>query len=222
LKALIIRHRYFFFPVLLTLITGFLLVFIYDKASLHIAFNTFHAPALDLFFKFLTYLGDGWMVLVLSIVFLFIRYRYVMIFLISNLFITLVVQISKKLIFTDALRPVAFFEDLYDLYLVPGVDIHSHHSFPSGHAATAFGIFMMLTLVSRKASIHVTWAILAVITAFSRVYLSQHFLVDICVGALIGIIITFTTYHYFNIFVPRRLNGSLLDMFYRKNGPKPS
>jgi len=209
LKALFHRNRFFFWPALIILAAWLLVVLWFDKAGIHLAINAFHYPQLDIFFKYLTYFGDGWMVLCLSIVLLFVKYRYTAIFLVSNMLITLVVQISKKLIFVDYPRPRAFFDSLHELYFVPGVEVHSLHSFPSGHAATAFGIFLMLTMITRMHSLHILWILLAVLTAFSRVYLSQHFLADILAGALIGTIITFLTFYYFNIFVPNRLEGSL-------------
>jgi membrane-associated phospholipid phosphatase len=62
------------------------------------------------------------------------------------------------------------------------------HSFPSGHSASAFALFFSLAHITRQRSWEVFWLIMAVAVSYSRVYLSQHFLIDILGGSLIGII----------------------------------
>jgi undecaprenyl-diphosphatase len=57
-------------------------------------------------------------------------------------------------------------------------------SFPSGHAATAFGAAVALALLVPRLR---WWAIgLATLVALSRVYLGMHFTADVAAGALLG------------------------------------
>jgi len=70
---------------------------------------------------------------------------------------------------------------------VDGIKILSHHSFPSGHSATAFAFCFCIAFFVKKRIIQFFLFILAFLIGFSRVYLSQHFFVDVLFGSLIGI-----------------------------------
>jgi membrane-associated phospholipid phosphatase len=114
-----------------------------------------------------------------------------------------VLQILKHLI--DMPRPASAFEHYPDmaLPLVEGVNMHHSNSFPSGHASTFFvfctccALFLAYRHRSRvkqesrrklilfDASL-LLLLVLAALGAYSRVYLSQHFLSDVCVGSIIG------------------------------------
>lgn len=63
---------------------------------------------------------------------------------------------------------------------------HSNSSFPSSHAANAFALAWILGVRWRR-GIPVFFA-LALLIAFSRMYLNRHFLSDVVAGALIGAI----------------------------------
>jgi undecaprenyl-diphosphatase len=58
-------------------------------------------------------------------------------------------------------------------------------SFPSGHAANAFAGAYVLSAVAEEPAI--LWWGLAIVIAYSRVYLGVHYPLDVAVGGLIGI-----------------------------------
>ncbi|MBK7084793.1 MAG: phosphatase PAP2 family protein [Flavobacteriales bacterium] len=82
-----------------------------------------------------------------------------------------------------------------DLYLVDGVTMHHHFSFPSGHATAAFSMCLALAVIDGQRRTGWAWALLACILAFSRVYLSQHFTEDVLAGALVGTGTAVVVYH---------------------------
>ncbi len=202
---------------LVLFVTGIFFVVSYSKADLHLIINQWHTGFFDIFFKYVTFLGNGWMVLALFLVFLLIKTRYAVIFLTGNFLITLLVQGTKHLIFPHALRPVAYFKGVHVLHLIPGVAMYSYNSFPSGHAATAFGIFVMLIFITKNRILKFLWLVIALLTAYSRIYLSQHFMVDILAGSLTGAIVMFLTVYYFNRYFRGFYNYPILYRLSHKN-----
>lgn len=171
-------------------------VFAFDKLTLHKSINEFNTPFLDIFFKYATYLGDGIIFGLLIIIFLFVQKRMAYIFMVSGLLTLVVTHFFKKIIFEGVPRPVAVIGEEH-LHLVEGVKIALTNSFPSGHTTTAFTVFTILCLYVVKPSYQYLCLSLAILAGFSRVYLSQHFLVDVVVGSLLGIAIGFLSMSFF-------------------------
>ncbi len=169
------------------LVIGFGFHFIYGKGQTHLMINEYHSGFGDFFFKHVTYLGDGIAFPVLIIACLFLKFRWSLYFLASALLTLLAIYLTKQMFFHGIPRPLAFFEDSYNLYLVEGVKIHRNNSFPSGHTTTAFAVFTLLILIIKNNFLKFTFALLAIIAGFSRIYLSQHFLIDVLAGAVLGI-----------------------------------
>jgi undecaprenyl-diphosphatase len=68
-------------------------------------------------------------------------------------------------------------------------------SFPSGHAATAFGVATFAALLRRR-----WWPLAflgATVTSFSRVYLGQHYPTDVIGGAILGTAVAAVVYGCF-------------------------
>ncbi len=202
MKEFFRQNRLVLVLYLLFLIPGGIVVLIIPKAEIHLFINQFHNTFFDFFFKNLTWLGSGWMVMVLFLILLIRHKRESLIFLSGNLVITLFIQGLKHLVFPEMLRPVAYFKDLHSLYLIPGEAMHFYNSFPSGHSATAFGIFIILIYLVKKPWVKPASLILAMLIAFSRVYLSQHFFMDILAGSFIGTFGMGFTIYLFNRYYP--------------------
>jgi membrane-associated phospholipid phosphatase len=64
----------------------------------------------------------------------------------------------------------------------------SSYSFPSGHTATAFCIYLILCLLMKKKWWVFIGFIIAALIGYSRIYLAQHFPVDVGGGIIIAII----------------------------------
>ena len=177
----------FNFTYLLVLIISIFSLFYWDKTQIHFFINQLHNQYLNIFFKYITYLGSGWTLVIIMLA-LAIKYKTKAGgLLLSSLLFTFIVQILKHSI--NEFRPVKYFELFHpdiQLYIVEGVKIHYNNSFPSGHTATAFAIFFFLAFLTDKKLLQISFAILALLIGFSRIYLSQHFLLDIVVGSLIG------------------------------------
>ncbi len=160
----------------------------FSKETISIWLNAWHTPFLDHFFYYITYLGDG-LVFVPVLIFLLFRSYSLSAFFASFVVVEaiLVQLVLKKGIFAHLDRPSAYIPNFEQLHQVVGVHLHGLHTFPSGHTQSIFLVITFLALVIKKStSINLLLVAIAIFTALSRVYLLQHFFIDIWFGALIG------------------------------------
>jgi membrane-associated phospholipid phosphatase len=93
----------------------------------------------------------------------------------------------------DRPRPIVYFEKHASQ---TEADIHivgkpwRRHSFPSGHAATAFAAATILVALYGVGRFYLSF-LPALLVAYSRVYMGVHFPFDTLAGALIGIGVVF-------------------------------
>ena len=135
-----------------------------------------------------TYLAEGWMwIPYLMIVGWFLKKDKTIIiycFAIS----TLLTQIPKLIFFPNITRPIASGIDPNLIHKVEGVVMHQLSSFPSGHTATAFTIFLLTIYLFDHKKMVLMGLIYAMLCAYSRVYLGQHFPLDLGGGILVAIL----------------------------------
>ncbi len=173
-----------------------------NKFLLHLEINTIvnRYMVLDLFFKYITYLGDGAFVIIVSILLLLYNIRLGIALLFSYALSSIISSALKHFVFAEVFRPSFIFqwEIPHVLRKVDGVDLYIHNSFPSGHATAAFSFFIILSFFHKQIWQKVIFLTLACLAAFSRVYLSQHFLMDITAGAFLGSTVAhFVGYYFF-------------------------
>lgn len=174
------------------IVIGITLLILGDKINSHMFVNATHTEIQDLLFTWITYAGDGNVVVVASILLVILFWKKyglsVLVFASLNLIlVAAVVQTLKHVVYHDAYRPLKFIGKEI-LYLVPGIEVHTDNSFPSGHTTAAFAFFAFVALLWHKQKwVQVVGAIAAVLAGYSRIYLSQHFLEDVVAGASIGI-----------------------------------
>lgn len=194
---------------LLLLSTGIFFVLNYDKKDIHLRLNSLvgFAPV-DYFFFAITYLGDGALAFFMLLAIIVINVRAGIYATVSFLCASLTSNILKRMFFDDVNRPFFVFNYFtnHKLKLIEGVDIHIHNSFPSGHATQAFAILMCLVFFLNKPALKWLFFLLAVFTAYSRVHLSQHWLVDVCAGSMVGVF--FSTIFYV-VFIHRNILETL-------------
>jgi membrane-associated phospholipid phosphatase len=200
LKALI-KHNivYILLYIILLSFVGYILLNI-DKVPLQREMNTYVGNSfLDLFLAYVTHLGDGLFAVLIALVFLFKNVRVSLYILFSYAGAGVVSYVLKHLIYYEVYRPHFVFQYYVrePLKLVEGVDVVAFHSFPSGHALSAFALFFCLLFVSRNHFSKIIFFSLAVLAAYSRVHLSQHWLIDIYVGSIIGVCFSILFYVLF-------------------------
>lgn len=185
-------RRETFILYLLFFILSVVLISVFDKRSLHTMMNRYNCNFFDVFFKYATFLGDGVMFGVCTIIFFFVKKRLALVFTISGVLTLVLTYLLKKVMFKGMPRPAEFI-GIENLHIVDGVKMAFWNTFPSGHTMTAFAIFSILCFYFGKCISQYVWVTFAIIAALSRVYLSQHFLIDVFVGSIIGVCIGFVS-----------------------------
>jgi membrane-associated phospholipid phosphatase len=172
------------------LIVGGIFLAFFTRTELHLYSNDWHTTFGNWIFAYLTYLGDGWAFIILILILAVRSYKVGIFALLALLSTTFVVQMLKNFVFHEVARPSKYFESKYTLNFVEGIDLHSFHSFPSGHTATAFSIFLILTFLTKNKYLGLLFFIAAISASFSRIYLQQHFFIDTYFGSLIAVSVT--------------------------------
>lgn len=172
----------------LVLVLGVLLLLSHDKIPLQLQTNALHLDAMDAAMPTITWLGDGFFALALGLVFvLFVHRKLGWWLLIANGLSAIIAQFAKRALFPDAMRPYYYLKNHPDFYTIPDFLYYEFHSFPSGHTTTAFALATVLSLhYAGKLWVQILCLVFACLVGFSRTYLSQHFLVDVLAGSLLG------------------------------------
>jgi membrane-associated phospholipid phosphatase len=182
-----IKHaNWFFYGTALLLVLGFVFICICGKSNSFFLLNSFHHPVLDYFFILFTNLGDGIIALVfcvLAIVF-YRKKLYALSLFYAFIISGLIAQVLKRMV--DAPRPKLYFANGEYTQFITGIKIATQHSFPSGHTATAFAIATVIMIVMKSRKWQIQILAVATLVGYSRIYLGQHFLLDVLVGAIIG------------------------------------
>lgn len=180
------------FTVLFFVFAALLSIFLFyvAKGDVVLWINLHHEPTWDLFFKYWTWLGDGIILALLLVFFVFYNYYYAAVTVVAIIFQSIVISVLKRWLFAGLERPLAFFGDDVNLNLVEGVNVHMVNTFPSGHTATAFSVFALLALAFaiRRFWLSAFLFIMALLVGVSRIYLIQHFFVDVYAGSWIGML----------------------------------
>lgn len=184
-------------------IVGAIVFYSLGKEDAHLVLNGYHSPYLDLFFKYVTHVGHGFVPIIVFHLLLFVRYSWALGFGVSSLVMGIVVQTLKRSVFAGDHRPAMLFSE-GGLPQIEGVDLMLHHSFPSGHSATGFCLCLMLAFFSKQKWANYFFMVLALLIAFSRVYISQHFIQDTVVGSWIGLVLALLGYVF--IIHPAEMN----------------
>ncbi|WP_207422425.1 phosphatase PAP2 family protein [Desertivirga brevis] len=191
MKKRFIRFFYeqqsFFFAFATFCILGIILQLSFNQEQIFLYINRHHCAFFDRFFLFYTWLGDGLFVVFISLLLSFYKFRYSILSLMAYLYSSLIAQLLKYQFSFP--RPLKYFEGKESLHLISGLDVHSYKSFPSGHSVSALALAIILAYISPNKRLGGLIFIVYLIAAFSRVYLAEHFFMDIFAGAFLGVVL---------------------------------
>ena len=162
------------------------MLMINGKVACFSSLNGYHPYWLNVFFINYTFIGDGLFAIVLiALMYIYFkRKQQGLAMLVSFIISGLVTQIIKNLV--NSPRPKLYFETGQYFHFIDGVSLANNSSFPSGHTATAFAIATVLVIMINNKKIQLSILLAAVLVGYSRIYLAQHFLLDVVIGSIIG------------------------------------
>lgn len=143
-----------------------------------------HGPEMDSFFKFYTQLAE-WPIIVMALLLVFRRFRM------AGLMLGLVFALQGLVVQGLKLwinRPRPFIRFPGEVREIKGLVLSHWNGFPSGHTAAAF-FSVGLIIMSMHSKYRTIWfqvlcMTFAYLIGYSRVYLCQHSVEDVLVGAL--------------------------------------
>ena len=186
-KNILSENRRYYYAYLFLCIACLGLQFAFTQFDITLFVNSYHHSFLDVFFSFYTDLGDGLFAATIVLMVVLFKRKYWLLSIACVFLPTLVTQLLKHFFFSDFQRPSLLMRNFSQLHYADGVFINELNSFPSGHATQAFALFTFVALIIpfRKYQLLILFA--AVLVAFSRIYLLQHFFQDVLAGSFIGL-----------------------------------
>ncbi|AMR34322.1 hypothetical protein A0256_24145 [Mucilaginibacter sp. PAMC 26640] len=190
LRFVLNKIKYFFIPYLIMLIICVAVKIEYDRETVYHTVNAIHNHIADYLAPYITDIGDGLTVVVLSAILVLFNYRRAFLLFSSFLLTAIVAQALKYCI--NMPRPGTYFNGRMEgIYLVKGVYIIGGiQSFPSGHTVTAFSAAVTITYLLKNKFWGMALLIVAILVGYSRMYLSEHFFEDVTAGSAIGTFVT--------------------------------
>lgn len=190
--------------LILIAVLGLALIYI-PKDQLHLLLCNRHTPARDIFYRYYTHVAEWFPYVVCIAVLLFGRIGDGVFASAAMLLSALFTQIVKHIVVAP--RPLTWFSEHFpsiQLPMVDGVKMNLWYSFPSGHTTSFFALaFVASIFITSKLSsssrlssclVQLVLVLLATLGGYSRIYLSQHFALDVFAGALVGTLITLVCY----------------------------
>jgi membrane-associated phospholipid phosphatase len=188
-KDVLYKIRYLFIPYIVLLCACLGVKVLYTRPQIFFAVNGIHSDLADKIEPYITHIGDGYTVIVISLVLLLYNYRASFLMITSYAATALTAQILKYSF--DAPRPRIYFKDqLAQIHFVKGLYVLAVHSFPSGHTVTAFSAGVVITYLAKDKGWGIVLLFIALMVGYSRMYLSQHFFEDVLAGSVIGVLVT--------------------------------
>lgn len=193
-----LRTKALLLPYSVILICALCIKIAYTKEDIYFFINQLHFNAGDIIFPYLTELGNITTVVVLCLLLTFVSYRSSLLLATSQI-VTVLVNVPLKEFFL-APRPKLYFESsVLPIYYVPNVEVLANHfSFPSGHTVCAFTSAMVLTYIAPRRRYGYLFLTGALLVAYSRMYMSQHFFEDVTAGSFVAVFVTFCWIAWFN------------------------
>ena len=173
-----------------------------DFAILDFIQANIRSPFLDAIMSFITYLGEGGILWIILAIVMICAKKY------RREGFTVAAALILCLIFCNILiKNIVARTRPFDIntMIEPIISLPTDYSFPSGHTTAAFAAATALLLCKNR-RFGIPTLIIAILIAFSRLYLYVHFPSDVLAGMILGAILAFAAYRIVNKIYEKRKN----------------
>jgi len=180
---------YFLIPMVLTAVVYLSMYFYLGPLESSMLIHQAHNPFLDGAYTFFTKLGE-WLGVIVLLVVLLINRAYIWIAFSAGMLglIGLVSYLLKIHLYPNSPRPRKLLANDDLIHMLEWIHVNSEHSFPSGHTLMAVTCATILAFYFRSNyKILLALWIFASLAGLSRVYLFQHFFIDVGTSILIAL-----------------------------------
>jgi membrane-associated phospholipid phosphatase len=197
LRSVISTNRIFYAGFAIVWLAGLLIQLSFAQFGISSFINGLHTSLGDVVMTYTTYAGDGFFLVFIGILISFLNRKYWLVTLLSLTIPSAITQLLKHFVFADSHRPAVLMSDIPGLHYVEGVFINQFNSFPSGHTTAAFSLYTLIALLQHRKNMGWMWVVIAASVAVSRVYLLQHFWIDILAGSILAVVQVTFIYTFF-------------------------
>lgn len=199
-KDLILRIYPVFVIYFIYIFIGLALTQYFGRDQLHLMINQFHIKPLDYFFDYYTEIGTSGLFIFLIIYTIFKSNWITLGYLIGTEIIAGTINlIIKKTFFKAVYRPAYYFQQKQiNLYLIDNYKMQEVYTFPSGHSLMAIVIAMTMCTMTQNRGFQFLFILNFVVIAYSRMYLSKHFMIDTIGGATLAFFTFIFVYYLLN------------------------
>jgi len=164
--------------------------FTMGKNEFFLLLNNDLGSVADYFFAIFTNAGDASLWVVALLITLFALKQKKLWPLLVNGFVisTILTQVCKYFIVPNELRPYKAIPDKAAIHHVLFIQPLNLSSFPSGHTATAFSIYLIFCLLLPGRWWLWVGLLYGLLVGYSRVYLAQHFPLDVAAGIIVSVV----------------------------------
>lgn len=220
-----IRNQNVFIGLSLMLVIALGLALVYiPKGELHLLLCDRHTPARDIFYRYYTHVAEWFPYIVCVALLLFSRIGDGAFASAAMLGSALTTQLFKHIFVAP--RPFTWFAEQMphiQLPLVDGVTMNHWFSFPSGHTTSFFSLAFVLSIIATRyfsgkqsnsqsekgwysflaITVQLLLFVAAALGGYSRIYLCQHFALDVFAGVVVGVGITIICLAIFNRYMDK-------------------
>ncbi|MFT4645524.1 MAG: membrane-associated phospholipid phosphatase [Planctomycetota bacterium] len=191
------KHKFFLLPFILWLLIGSIVLSLIQKGDLVLWFNDNRFIFGNFYFTVASAFAEWQFILFFLFIVAYEKIGNLFILALTWAFTGIVAQSLKRLF--DMPRPAGFYKDLdVNLNFINDDRLYYANSFPSGHTTTAFALFFIMAIFTKNKYMQFLFFIFALSTAFSRVYLLQHFFMDVYFGSILGVLLAYLIYNVIN------------------------
>lgn len=198
LKSFLQNNKWMLICHIFMTIAGIIVLSLFDKFQILIFVNSLHTLFLDFLMYHLTRIPELAIVLFTFVLSFLFEKRIFLAVIISFLIASLIIFSLKFMVFSDIKRPLEWISKNahIQLHFNPNIKLHLNSSFPSGHTFAAFCSMTCLALITKNGWLQFFFFLAAFAMGISRVYVLQHYFLDVFFGAQIGFWVAFLVHFY--------------------------